>query len=297
MINLTKEQSSKIMKFIEDNGLTQSIIKYYFDCKWKFYLKLSGLTFKGASTEKTDFGTIVHSILEKWYATNGAAFKNANELKNFIECESKNNSMFVKDDAHVKLKVYFTMKAYFEIYKDDLKNTILSVEQKFINNRYGQSGKKDLIYKSTKHRITTLMDHKTKGRIDEDNLLDGLNLDFQSMFYLLSADNTYEMIINIIRNSQKKSFDKSFYDEILNEPEYYFKRYSVTYTKKDIGNFLILWHKIKENIEDDIETLNIVPNYFHCIGNFKCEYLNYCNKKCKPNNNYEIKQFTYKELE
>jgi hypothetical protein len=295
MVNLSREQSIKIIDFIKKNGLTQSIVKNYFDCKWKFYLKLSGLIFKRNSTEKTDFGTIVHSILEKWYLTKGKIFEDKTALKQFITDEAKNNNMFFKNDIIVQLKVYYTMLAYFEIYKNDLKYLILNVEQKFINNIHNQSGKRDLEVK--KKNSIIIVDHKTKSRIDENNLLAGLNLDFQSLFYLLSVDSANEVMINIIRNSQKKNFDENFYYEILKNADHYFKRYNIMYTKKDKNDFLILWNTIKNNIEDDIETLNIFPNYFHCIGNYECEYLDYCNKKCKNNNNYEIKQFNYKELE
>jgi CRISPR/Cas system-associated exonuclease Cas4 (RecB family) len=297
MVNLSKEQSVKIIEFIEENGLTQSMVKQYFNCKWKFYLKLSGLTFKCNSNKNTEFGTIVHIILEKWYKSRGLQFKNSKILSNFINTISDKYDMFFRDDVDEKRKIFYTMLAYFKIYENDFKNNeVLAIEKTFINNKFDQSGKIDLKYRNTKKNCIVIMDHKTKSRIEEDKLFEGLNLDFQSLFYLLNENDTIQVIINVIRNSQKKSYDISFYNEILREPEYYFKRYSITYTKKDISNFLTLWDKIKENIMDDIETLNIFPNFFHCTDNFKCEYLGYCYKKCKVNNNYEIKQFTYEEL-
>jgi hypothetical protein len=281
---------NKILNFIYKEGLTQSIIKTFFDCKFKFYLKLSGLQLKNKFETKFDFGNICHAILE--YCHNNNSFLNDKDLQNFIE--NYNNTL----DIDLKKKIFIVMSCYFIVYKNEFK-TKKFIESEFLFYSeypiFKAVGKIDAIYK-IKNNENYLFEIKTKSRIEEEKIIESLSIDFQSLYYTSGVKTTYKpqgVLYDIIRNPQSKNISK---EEILKNPNHYFKCYQIIFTKKDIENFEILLKKIFIEIKNTVISGRYTPNYFNCTKLTKCEYLDYCNKHCKQNNNYEIKPFTYKEL-
>jgi len=96
-----------------------------------------------------------------------------------------------------------------------------------------------------------IFETKTKSRIDEADIRDGLKADMQTMIYLFatyldSKEFPETVLYNVIRRStmyqRKDESIKSFIDRIKHDmsirPDYYFMRWEVTVTKEDITSFV-----------------------------------------------------------
>lgn len=237
-------------------GISQSLLSNW-TCRVKFLLRIAG--WKDASKGKnTYFGDIVHHVLEciytkkRWFSHQELA----ECLDKYISKKRKEYSVFstygLEFDA---LVIYTILKHYQNYYRDDFEDyNILKCEGVFgvsVHNALWR-GKKDGLLQHKKTLTNILFEHKTMGTIREDILKRKLSIDKQNMFYILAelAENKNlkklnEVLYNILRRPQirvkqdesKEDFIARLDTDIQDRPDFYFLRYPVTYSNKDLEKF------------------------------------------------------------
>jgi hypothetical protein len=210
----------------------------------------------------------------------------------YTEMRVKAGTMLTQQELEMDAaKAHAVMTVYFERYESDFtKKKFTGVERGFSNRYCGcqQRGKIDGDFLSNKKKW--LMEHKTKGRINENNILLRLPLDFQNLFYLLNDEvDTGELatgvLYDVIRNPQLKQGKneslKAFFNRIMEscraDHDHYYKRWESAYGKKDHEQFRM---ELGRHIDElKFKTgLEVAPNRFHCDGMWTCEFLEACSK-------------------
>ena len=135
-----------------------------------------------------------------------------------------------------------------------------------------------------------MQEHKTKGRIEEDMLIQTLAFDFQNLFYITAQtleDNVKipRVLYNIIRNpglkqgkaESFKEYMTRIEDDVLSRPDFYYIRYEIPYSeqskqrfKKQLITKLMEAHKFLNG------ELPLYRNEDACKMPFKCPYLGAC---------------------
>lgn len=183
------------------------------------------------------------------------------------------------------------LPAYFDYYKKDFVTKRFQRVEKTWRVHFGDyvlTCKIDGEFLS--NRKPWLMEHKTKGRIDDEKLQLKLSFDFQNLYYatIYSIETGKESVgtlYNVLRNPKSKpkvgeslpEFTERLQKEIRKNPTHYFKRWEVAYTQADHKRFRNeLPYKLQ--IAENILTGKVFPyrNEFACEMYFGCEYLGAC---------------------
>ena len=271
---LHKKQLIKKSYDLKRDGLTQSIISAWCDCPQRFVYKTE--RWEGFQRDTTNFGTMVHDALEWLYNIKGRMPTSAD-----VDC-----TLADFDDLN-GMKAFVLLNEYLDIYKSDFtKKKFIDVEKVFdvYFNGVRLRGKFDGIFQA-KDESMWIIEHKTKSQINEDDILLKLSFDFQNQFYLLCAEKLYNksfsgILYNVIRNPTHKQgarenridFQKRLRKEVIDKPEYFFKRFEIPYTKKQAITF-------KEELTNKIESIErriVYKNQGACSSPFRCSYLNAC---------------------
>lgn len=278
---------------IDTVGISQSLWSDWLCCRRMFLFKINGYA-QPLKDEKVHFGNIVHYVNDKAYDSGKCPSKRAvgKLVDEYSDMVLKKGTVMTQQQMETDAaKAHATMTAYFEHYESDFtKKKFTGVEHLFEVRYNGciQRGKIDGRY--TTNRKKWLMEHKSKGRINDDTTLLRLPLDFQNLFYVLNdeietGDRAYGVLYNVVRNTQMKQGKneslKAYFERVLEscraDPDHSFKRWENTYTDEDMRLFQ---HDLDYMI-DEIKFKTGLPihcNRFNCDRAWQCEFLRACSE-------------------
>lgn len=282
---------------IKVDGVSQNIIMSYLKCRQEFLFRINGWH-KEESKMSFANGSITHDTLDKVYTYFQwhRRLPSLTTIKKWIQRYDKDNPDWVpskneKEIPKFKALVYVIVTEYIRFYhKDFEKHEILGAEDIFdiMWKGFRLRGKKDLRLRIGDE--VWILETKTMARIDEDTLVDKIAFDFQSQFYTHAEEIEFKhsvsgVIYNVIRNpGHKVGVDESLFQfqnrlrrEIRKEPEHFFKRWSIPYTKLDKMHFRqeLLWklQEIDAFLHGEIRAFR---NEKNCVTRFNCGFLRAC---------------------
>lgn len=292
----------------EKDGITQSLLGTFLQCKQKARLSIEGWSSKYASMGLT-YGTIGHAVLEAVYNDiQSRKLKSIPTQQQVIAYVNKIEDIWNKENPRADKKAleYLelscllaenTLPLYFEYWIKDLKEIKwVSLEHEFklpYTTKSGLKtilrGKMDGVFANPKK--IWLFESKFKSRIDEGDLMDTLSFDFQVLFYLRALKYIHKIqpagfLYNIVRRIGLKQGIKEsitqFADrcikDIKERPEFYFIRREVSIGADEMEAFEV---ELDALITDFI--LWSQGKGFHykntnsCIDKYgRCTFLNIC---------------------
>jgi len=293
---LTLEQAAKIdpAYSLEKTGITQSMMSGWLCCPLRGVLQTNRWS-HADSARTTAFGTMFHDVLDKAYSRKTALDFHAVEQVVDELIAARDLWCGVIDEAeqeYLRGLVSVVAEAYFKHYEKDFSNKNFSrpeVTYAVQFNNVLLRGKVDGEY-IDKSGAVWLMEHKTKGRIEEDKLMEKLSFDFQNLMYIVmweiknAPKKIKGTLYNVIRTPQNRWRDKPLnvtYDTIRKaiaaDAAHYFKRWEVIYTEADKARF-------KRELADKLAyvrgflngTTNIYRNEFSCETPYACRFLTAC---------------------
>jgi hypothetical protein len=225
------------------DGLTQSFINKFLECRKQCYLEyVEGWT-KTTESMWFNYGHHVHHVLSHVYQDYKVpTFTEIERLlfeyraKRFdldkISPEQLRENQLIYEAAAQALKIYFTY------YSTEFKNNWLHTEKIFkvpFQDTF-LTGKFDGVYENENGELW-LMDHKCLSVFDEDTLILALPYDLQVNIYLYAANELFQkfpsgLMYNIIKrpgirlrkDENGKQFAQRVMLDILSKPEDYFIR-------------------------------------------------------------------------
>jgi len=296
------------------DGVTQSLLSMWLECRQKALYCLQGYTPKGVSASMTQ-GTVGHGVLQFVYEAMSqgklkgppnAAYvsKVIDKVEKIWKAENPRASRQALQDLELAgLHAMHLLPIYFDYWKDDFKKLVwLSLEMDFkvpLPVKNGKivpvRGKMDGVFKRSG---VWLFETKFKGMINEGNILDTLSLDLQVNLYLwalytLHGIQPSGVLYNVVRRpglsqGKKETFAKfctRLAKDINNRPDWYFYRFEVSTDKDDMRKwtaefepmmeeFLAWW----EGLSGHYRTSNAcVSKYGRCWGLSPCAENNFHN--------------------
>lgn len=297
MIHKVKRKSQKVKPSnltvpvdysLDVQGLSQSLVLTFQECRRKFLMQLNG--YRASGKNKTYlFGNIMHGALDKCYNSakliDFSVFEKEFRSQNADELIDVEEQQLERDFAIAETM----LPIYFENYEDDLtKKKFEAVEEEFCVYFHGVKlrGKKDGLFTINGKRW--LMEHKTKGRIQEDPIMLKLSFDFQNLLYILADELEHKETIagtlyNVIRNPQIKqgkqtleAFCQRVAADMRERPKFYFMRWEVPYTANDKKRFAIELTQKLDDIKRALETNTCYKSENACVGLYSCDFLSAC---------------------
>ncbi|NJR72708.1 MAG: PD-(D/E)XK nuclease family protein [Scytonema sp. CRU_2_7] len=273
-------------------GLSQSLWSALLSCRRRFLFIINGYS-NPRKVFSTNFGSMVHEVNDKVYSRNEFPTKTqiVNYIDAFIDAELKKNTLMSEQLLETEAaKAEATLVPYFEYYKKDFHTkNFFDVEKVFsvLHNDLRMRGKIDGKFRISKTE-KWLLEHKTKGQINEQTLLEYLPLDFQNLYYLLADEletktKAKGVLYNVIRNTgikQKKNQSIKSYSEdirksIAENPEHHFKRWEIVYPEKDQDEFKVHVNMMAEELKDR-DNMLMYPNRWSCQNPWPCPFLTAC---------------------
>lgn len=284
---------------IRKHGISQSLAGQFPICRQRFLFKINRWL-NPLNWRAPVFGNYGHEVLERAYRLGKAPSKR--RLETWVD---KYSTKLLKyyDKEHILIdeefieqtaeKCIVTFTEYFKHYYKDFELwKMLEVEGVFkeVFEGFPIRGKKDGLFCLKKNpKFISLLEHKTKGRVDSDILEGVLNFDFQNLTYITADDlkrgqDLRNVLYNIIRNvyftKKKETWTQSMTrlkQQIQKDPDYYFMRYKCVYTshtkkkfKADLKNILL---EIEKFLHGE---LPCYQNRLACKSPYKCEFLDAC---------------------
>ena len=265
---------------LKKTGVSQSLLNSFMSCPKRFLYSANRWHKKGV-TLAMDFGSMVHEVLDKSY--HFGKVPDGNLIYGWLDDFDYEG----KADMDGML-AYVLMTEYVKYYESDFTGKKFKDIEKVFKVRIGNytlRGKIDGIYRDKQGKLW-LMEHKTKSRIVEDNLMLRLSFDFQNLFYVMAAELMYKtpvtgVLYNIIRKPGHKvkkgesltDFGDRIRQEIGKDPGHFFLRYEIPYTKKDKAFF-------KKELEYKLDILSdmicdskfFYHNQASCDNGFACQF-------------------------
>lgn len=294
-------------------GCTQSLACAFKQCPRKFLFKINRWHSRKGQ-EKAAVGNIVHAALAVKYQDSSI---NTDVIIN-DELQGNSDKYSFISSQQIELSktiAYCLLVNYLKVYKADFDTAYFDkTEEEFAVTLQGSvlwRGKRDGIHTVKKDNSLWVREIKTRGRINEENMLAGLQFDFQGNLYVLTKDietkdNASGFIYDMIRTPQIKQKKDETLQEYSNRlmkdielrPEFYFMRFQVPLTVKDKAFFFSseLFHL--EHALLDFEKYGDVSykNSFSCIdGYIPCEYLDACTTGVMTN--YHQSEKIFEELD
>jgi hypothetical protein len=311
---------------IERDGITQSALATFLECRQKARWYLQGWSPKAASMGMT-YGNVIHAILEYAYDDiRTGKFKKLPSKEQVKTYTSKVEKLWKKEHVspdkksleYLELSLLIaeaTMPVYFEFWHKDVKELPwkrLEMEFKIPYDIAGQCktflrGKMDGVYERGKE---WLFETKTASRIEEGDLVDMLPFEHQNMFYLsalrklgkkMPAGVTYNIVRRVQlqkkKNESIQQFAKRCVLDIRTRPEFYFVRMEIKITTQELDAF-------------DAELDAMILDFYlwwsgkgghyrrtaACINKYgRCNYLTAC--ATGKMGGYEKRKAVYRELE
>lgn len=247
-----------------DQGVTYSSLNTWESCQEQFGLKyIDGLSTKAISIP-LEFGNIMHFGLEcqlKFPSALEAIYHVTSKYrvwrgKTLLNPRESDTLDFLCGLAEI------TFPAYCDYWDaDDKKLNWIGREEKFdvpydVQMPDGSirtirlRGMRDGLFRP-KQSILGLFETKTKSRISENEIRDGLKADMQTLFYIFvtyleRGELPTTIKYNIIRRSDKKPHKNESVDSQLDRikkdikarPDFYFMRFNAELVKKDVDEFV-----------------------------------------------------------
>ena len=218
---VVKKKKSKVLYDPRRDGVTQSALTTWLKCPEKFrLLQMEGLAFQARPASALTWGSIFHDSLEGFYSG-----KKGEKLDQVFDRwrKKENVTMMNPNDIerweHMEMQIEVTLAGYVAHWKGvDKELKWVGLEQEFaipfeVNNMgtVNLRGKMDGCYETNKK--LWLFETKTKGQINEAEISDTLERDFQLHFYLLCLKRLKKKTpvgatYNIIRRSSLKLLDR-----------------------------------------------------------------------------------------
>jgi hypothetical protein len=146
-------------------------------------------------------------------------------------------------------------------------------------------GKKDGVYRD-KNGQFWLFETKTKGRMNEDELMKTLDYDFQNLFYITAASKVLAKPIigvqyNVIhRPDYRKSTvetRRELEKDVMKRPEFYYRRFEVPYSKQRQALFREELHRKLTEFHGWLNhKLPTYKNESACTGKGSCSFISAC---------------------
>jgi len=297
-------------------GITQSLISCYVSCPRMFLLCLNRYYNKD-SNKKFSFGNIVHFCFDNIYS-NGLKEKVIKVLSRYKKENNEKIQGIDESDLQYDINVaQIVIEEYIKRYPEDFKSKIfIDVEKEgsVVLDKFKLNYKIDGKFTNEKKTEKWLKEHKTKGRITEESLMQVLTFDFQNLIYticeeLSCSEELTGVLYNIVRNPQikpkKKELIENFYkrlrEDIKDRPEFYFIRFEIPYTKKSKNEateeVISILKEIDYKINECRETGKnhmFYKNSKNCTGLYSCNFLEACSSGVLTN--YEQKKKLFSEL-
>lgn len=270
---------------LKNSGLSQSLIGTFFSCPKRFLYKINGMEHV-KKKESFFFGTMFHQALDDYFNLNLDPTDLGTWTDTFI---AENFKLYASERSEIEIKaVVFeeVFDAYLQRFQMD---TFQDVEIEFnelLFDKYRIRGKIDGLYQD-KNGDLWVFETKTKSRITEDNLMLQLSFDFQTQFYTyICMQLGYKIkgvVYNVIRVPGERKGKGTLQDlrdkiraKIKKIPDYYFMRYEIPFSKRDIRLFRVELKNKLDHIQQCIDKNDYYKIQGSCIGAYTCEFLNVC---------------------
>jgi len=300
---------------LETIGTTQSMLQNFLNCPMLYLYNLNKYNQIGRNT--TGFGSMFHEMLDKIYSYYyiHKEIPTKNKIVYFLESYiNDTEDLEYCNQKQIELMcgtVLVLLTQYIVFYEDDftkLKFNRIEGVQETKYKGYTLRGKIDLIFRI--RNFNWIMEHKTKGKIEEKNLLKQLTFDFQNLFYItiFESMNVGESIrgvlYNIIRRPRSKPLKNESLIEYLDrlegmvkkDPYHYFKRMELIYTPEDKKQFKVELIRILKDVEDYLSgRKRVYKRTTSCVSWYTCEFLDACSSGCLAG--YEQRKLLFPELD
>jgi hypothetical protein len=282
-----------------DIGLSQSLLTTAMQCDRQLVYSLNRWE-KPGKEQNTFFGTCAHQLMDTFYTLGSKPDEQQLEeaLTEFLEKEQEAGRLEwlnPVERAYQECILIVIMSEYFSFYEDDFLMDFIEVEKKFRVRYNGLTlvGKKDGKVRMKDKRIL-LLEHKTKGDINEDAIARNLDLNFQNQFYLLAdrIDSKPRLaasgvLYNIIRRTKSRpkgketlrEYGERLRREIHGDFDYFFKRFDASYTPKQNAEFE---EELKLKTDHVLKMLQgkrkALKNEAFCFYSYECDYAQACSQ-------------------
>ena len=312
---------------VETDGITQSLLGTFLQCRKKAKLSCEGWSSKYASMGLT-YGTIGHAILEAVYTdVQSRKLKDVPTVQQIRKYVNHVEDIWNKENPRADKKALeylqlscliaeATMPLYFEYWVKDLKEIKwMHLEHEF-KIPYTTStglktilrGKMDGVFANPKK--VWLFESKFKSRVDEGDLMDTLSFDFQVLFYLYALMELHKVqpagfLYNVVRRIGLKQgaketitqFAERCIEDIRERPEFYFIRREVSIGSDEMKEFVV---ELDGLIIDFHNWANgkaySYKNTNSCLDKYgRCTFLNICSGQ--GYGAYTKREHMFRELE
>lgn len=298
---------------LKRDGVTQSMLATFLTCKEKFRLSyVEGWRTAKVGTAPMEFGSCIHEILDMVYSASKEY--DSQEFLEMIDVAISNACKAFEDEKYEKLVedgndwdtlaenvsiAEVLLPQYFQYWRSDwftvewiALEEVFDIPIEIDGETYRVRGKIDGLQR-IKDKLW-LFETKTKGRIDEDAIVDKLAIDLQVNLYLWAIWKKYQefpvgVVYNIIRrpqlrqgkNEKLSEFISRIKADIADRPDFYFMRSHGAIDKSEIKEWeqkelipilreLIRWNNGEGHFK----------NVSACTGGFfPCHYLKICGQQ------------------
>jgi hypothetical protein len=265
--NIKKPRSRKPERpvWTLEDGTTYSSLSTFLDCPEQFALKyVDGYT-RSSLSVPLEYGSLMHAAIERQF--DGLSPKELIGQLGDKYLSFRLGTLPNPSDRDRLKKLVEVAKVTFPAYceyweEDDAKLTWIKREAQF-NVPYklvmpdGKvevirlRGMRDGVYRQPKSGELAVFETKNKSRISEQEIIDGLKADMQTLLYILATEIELKetptaVKYNVIRRGddlyQRKeetlgSYSDRLAEDIKKRPEHYFMRFHVTIDRNDIDSF------------------------------------------------------------
>jgi len=288
-----------------EEGASQSMLYDWIDCRMRSKLNLLGYR-RTASTAALDYGSLWHAVLE--HVGIGAQAGQVRTPADTIAIKDKivlreRKRMSATNADHTEMviaKLEALWPVYAEVYAKDWSTDLwVELEGLFDIPWHGLRlrGKRDGIRKQ-KPRGLRLFETKTKSQVDQNEIMEALGFDFQSLFYITAVDAELSargmagqmkgVLYNVIKNPSHKlgtkdsptlaAYVKTVRKACEKQPEKYFCRFEASYTRTAIEEFQTeLYNIVKDFTQWHADGMPVRYRNRACRDRkFRCPFRGYC---------------------
>jgi len=248
---------------IHADGVSQSLLRHFQLCPVRGLIATGAgensdgqaLGWQQRSMEKkTRYGSLAHDVLEPMYKESRhdspfIVYHLNLVLDRYVEEHADELHPSVLQDVNGDAaKLHAILHMYPIHYANDFDGKIFVGSELMIDvmwNGYRLRGKIDGVFRD-QNGDSWLLEHKTKGRIEEDKMMTALLRDHQNLFYVTLYEAKFQtpvkgILYNVIRNpgsNPRKDealplYTQRIHGDIVKNSKHFFKRYTLSYTDAD----------------------------------------------------------------
>jgi len=295
------------MKYKLSDGVTQSILGNFVQCRELAFKTLNEWEKPGVS-RPMEWGNIFHRLDQLWCEeirrqqllkrknikiNTGKIFTDYEAEYRKVALKSGTDMAIVEEDFAMAEPVWDHYTYYWE--REEYKRKWLGLESTFDVQfaGYRLRGQRDGVFEIHKKASLWLKETKTKGKISVDSILAALGFDFQNLFYITASEvetgrKIKGVLYNIVRRPGLKrgkdsltEYCNRIFDHIEADPEHYFKRFEITYSKEVVEDFQ--QNELPAKLHEFYMWLNgKLPTYKNqraCMGQWYCQFLKACGQR------------------